>query len=295
MTTYIYCLLDPRFGRIRYVGKTVDPSHRLRAHIGSAKRGEYRHHTSNWIRSLLDVGEEPKMEILERVPEGRDWRGLERLWIETLTQKGEYLTNSTAGGEGLDYRDEQEKRRYLENLKRAMEAYRATPEGKERMERMRAAANAPEVVARRSDAIRRAYADPELCEKMSKINREINSRPEVKAKKGAASKAMWQDEEIRAKFAEAFSSPECKRKQSEAKKKTWQDEEKAAQYRAGLKAAWADPEKRAARLAKRAATEAAKGKKVLDPEMLAKRNAAIKASWERRKAEKLATQPQPPL
>lgn len=290
--TYIYCLIDPIDLSVRYVGKSINPASRLRSHIRAARSEQYQHHTSRWIRKLLSQGVEPTMHVLETVGPERDWRELERMWIRAFETARQPLTNSTVGGEGLDYRNPEDKARFLENLRASMEAYRATPEGKEQLARMQAAANSTEVIARRSEAIRRAYAKSDLREKMAQINVEIAARPEVKDKKSAASKAMWKRDEVRAKFAEAFSDPECKRKQSEAKKKTWQDEEKAAQYRAGLKAAWADPEKRAARLAKRAATEAAKGKKVLDPEMLAKRNAAIKASWDRRKAEKLAAQQQ---
>lgn len=294
-TTHIYCLIDPIELSVRYVGKSTNPAARLRGHINAARSEQYQHHTSRWIRKLLSQGVEPVMHILETVGPERDWRELERMWIRAFETARQPLTNSTAGGEGLDYRNPEDKARFLENLRASMDAYRATPEGKEQLARMQAAANSPEVIAIRSEAIRRAYTKPELREKMAQLNREITARPEVKAKKSAASKAMWNRDEVRAKLVEAFSDPECKRKQSEAKKKTWQDEEKAARYRAGLKAAWVDPEKRAARLAKRAATEAAKGKKPLDPEMLAKRNAAIKASWERRKAERLATQPQPHL
>lgn len=290
MNTHIYCLYDPRTDEIRYVGKSTNPQHRYRSHIGSAKRGEYRHHTANWIRKLLDSGLEPGIALLEEVPHGEDWRSAERSWIARFLDMGGRLTNSTAGGEGLDYLDPADHAAYIQNLKTSMAVYRATPEGQAAMRRFRDAGQSRAARKKQAETMRAYYSDPTNREKCAEANREINSRPEVKSKKGAASKAMWQDDGMRAKFADAFSDPECKRKQSEARVKSWQDEAKAAEYRAGLKAAWADPIRKAERMAKRKATEAAKGKKVLDPEMLAKRNAAIKASWDRRKAEKLAAQ-----
>lgn len=276
--TFIYALAHPKTGEIRYVGKSINPSARLRAHIGSARRSEYQHHTSRWIRTLLDAGLEPVLIVLTEVPKGADWREVERKYVADFEAEGVRLTNSTAGGEGLDYRDPEDRARYIANLTVAMAAYRKTPEGIASMARMFAAAHTPEARRKRSEALKSFYEDPENRERCAATNREILSRPEVKAKRSQASTAMWQSPETREKLMTAFANPDVKEKQSEAKRKAWADPVKGKNLRdaaasptrrakssaAAIARAtpeyreqfsnitasgWADPEKRAARQA----------------------------------------------
>lgn len=364
-TAYIYALTDPFTSEIRYVGKSIAPRKRLRGHIIAARNHAYDHHTSRWIRKLLEAGAEPIMKILEAVPPEDDWRESERAWVKAFEESGARLTNSTAGGEGLDYRNPEDKARYIENLRRSMEAYRATPEGKEQMRRMIAGSQTPESRAKRSQSLRETYAAPEMKDKMSKVTSEINSRPEVKAKRSKSSIEMWKNPEVRKKFEAANADPEVSKKKSDAKKKLWADPESAARLRAlyssderraklsavfteiradaeykdlmrdRTSAAWADPKKRAARQAGMDALKAdternaarvekmraksvaawsdpeAKARrleKLRDPEVVAKKKAALRAKWAdpewraqreanaaRRKAERLAAQPKPPL
>jgi hypothetical protein len=96
-----------------------------------------------------------------------------------------------------------------------------TDAGRDHLARLNAAANAPEVLARRAQSVSEALKRPEYRKKMRGINSEINSRPEVKAKKSAKSKSMWEGK--RGELLSAFSSEECKRKQSESKKAAWAD------------------------------------------------------------------------
>lgn len=291
MIVYIYVLYDPRTDEIRYVGKSVNPKARLRAHITAARNGAYDHHTSRWICKLLAEGVEPELAIVDEVSEGDDWREIERLWITRFETEGGRLTNSTAGGEGLDYRNPEDREKYLSNLRAAMARFRETDAGKAAMERFRASSQTKESREKRSEALREYYRDPENRERCAEMNREISSRSESLRKKGDASRAMWEDPETRAKLMNSFAGENCKQLQSQAKKKAWSDPEKAEAYRAALKAAWADPEKKAARVAKRKATEEATGKKpTISLEALALRNQRIKESWARRKAAKLAQQ-----
>lgn len=363
-TTYIYCLTDPETSAIRYVGKSIDPAKRLRGHINAAKYEQYDHHTSRWIRKLLATGLEPQMQILETVASDRDWRDVERQWIAMLEQSGADLTNSTAGGEGLDYRDPEEKARFIAKVKASLAAYRSTPEGQDQLKRMMAKSHTPETRAKRAESLRESYKNPELKAKILSTLAEINSRPEVKRKRAEASRAMWQDPEQRRKLEEKFATPEVKRKQSESKKRAWADPELGKNLRAAAQdperrakiaasaveratseyremmrqrteSMWADPEKRKAVTAGMQALVADKERnaarvekmrqksvaawsdpeakarrleKMRDPEVVAKKKAALRAKWAdpewraqreanaaRRKAERLATQPQPPL
>ena len=92
---YIYGLLDPLEGEIRYVGKCTNPTGRLRAHI--KERGNTR--KCNWIATLCAQGREPVLLILEE-GEGA-WQERERRWIAAFRMLGNDLCNHTDGGEGL--------------------------------------------------------------------------------------------------------------------------------------------------------------------------------------------------
>tara|TARA_R110000868_G_scaffold203969_8_gene451967 strand:+ start:4377 stop:5624 length:1248 start_codon:yes stop_codon:yes gene_type:complete len=79
---------------IRYVGKSVRPKVRRLEHLYEAKSGVSTH-KSNWIRSLLDNGDDINVTILEEVEEV-NWEGRERYWISKIPN----LTNLSLGGDG---------------------------------------------------------------------------------------------------------------------------------------------------------------------------------------------------
>jgi hypothetical protein len=91
---YIYALVDPRDGEIRYVGKAKDLKVRLWGHLHEKART----HKANWIRSLLAAGLKPELRVLEET--GDDWAERERWWIRHFRETGTQLTNYTDGGEG---------------------------------------------------------------------------------------------------------------------------------------------------------------------------------------------------
>lgn len=94
----VYGLVDPRNGRVRYVGWTTDAEYRLKAHILESEEGTT--HKCQWIRSLLENGLVPELKILEQ-GEGDTWSESERWWIKFYREEvGEVLTNATDGGEG---------------------------------------------------------------------------------------------------------------------------------------------------------------------------------------------------
>lgn len=223
MTTYIYALRCPESGDIRYIGKSVNPQKRLSAHISAAMNHAYRHHTSNWIRKLSGSNLAPSVEILEKIPVGQSWREVERRWIREGRDKGWPLTNSTSGGEGLDYLREEDRNAYLANLKSSLERYRNTAKGREHFLRFKAASRTPEVNERRAESIRESSKNPDYIEKMKSVNLEIGSRPEVKLKRSAKAMENWSDPSVRKKRMEAFSSPEVKGIQSEKRKAAWAD------------------------------------------------------------------------
>lgn len=98
MTVYIYGLWDPRDGRLRYIGKTVNPRARFYRHLVDYDRGKITH-CSTWVKGILQSGNKPMMEILEEVtPE--TWQEIERDWIAQARTYGLDLVNMVSGGSG---------------------------------------------------------------------------------------------------------------------------------------------------------------------------------------------------
>jgi hypothetical protein len=100
-TTTIYCLIDPRSGEIRYVGKADEPQRRLRRHL----RDKRDCHRTAWIRSLAVAGVQPAVVPLEHVAKS-DWQTAERRWIQFMRANGADLVNGTDGGDGGRMRPE---------------------------------------------------------------------------------------------------------------------------------------------------------------------------------------------
>lgn len=92
----IYTLSNPINNEIRYVGKTIESlNERLRKHLIDKRRN----HKSNWVKSLINVGLKPKIELIEEC-DINDWNWLEKYWIEQFRAWGFNLTNICEGGRG---------------------------------------------------------------------------------------------------------------------------------------------------------------------------------------------------
>lgn len=90
--TFIYALVDPRDGCVRYVGKADDPRWRLNRHVVA------RHETSRkaqWVCELWDSSLRPQLKVLEDV-DALDWKTSERSWIALLKPD----MNTMPGGQG---------------------------------------------------------------------------------------------------------------------------------------------------------------------------------------------------
>jgi len=100
--TYIYGLIDPRTGFVRYVGKAHNPKRRHQAHMNpsSLKPKTRKNH---WIKNLLNAGRKPELILLEQVKEC-EWEDAERRWIAYYRSLPGYpqLTNGTSGGDGAE-------------------------------------------------------------------------------------------------------------------------------------------------------------------------------------------------
>ena len=94
-TVSIYALIDPLTKEVRYIGKSVNPNTRFRAHL----RNRSDTHCARWLGVLRDLGLEPEMTILEAETEG-DGSEAEIRWIAYGRELGWPLTNLTDGGDG---------------------------------------------------------------------------------------------------------------------------------------------------------------------------------------------------
>lgn len=94
-TVFIYALLEPDSGAVRYIGKTVNPAVRLYGHLKHAGGGRYR--KNKWVQALLDCGLSPRMTILEAAlePEARD---CEKRWVLRHEREGAELLNGVEKG-----------------------------------------------------------------------------------------------------------------------------------------------------------------------------------------------------
>lgn len=92
---YIYALIDPSSGEVRYVGKTTDPRCRLRRH--RTEQGHNKRH--KWLKELTIAGQEPQLRILEQTDQ-ESWQGREQWWIAHMRLLGNELVNETIGGNG---------------------------------------------------------------------------------------------------------------------------------------------------------------------------------------------------
>lgn len=97
--TYIYALLDPRDGSIRYIGKADNPYRRLANHLTPGQLRK-KSRKNSWLKSLQSSGLKPYITALCCIPRTK-WQDAERMWIAKFKAEGNRLTNGTAGGDGV--------------------------------------------------------------------------------------------------------------------------------------------------------------------------------------------------
>lgn len=90
---HVYALIDPREGRARYVGQSVNPAVRLEAHLASScNQG-----LALWLSELKAAGLAPELRMLESGPR-EDATSMESKWIEAFGD--DLLNDRRVGGRG---------------------------------------------------------------------------------------------------------------------------------------------------------------------------------------------------
>lgn len=139
---YIYALICPRIGQVRYVGKTNDIKERFLAHLCGYKSDDS-HAKKNWIKKLLKENLLPVLSILEYCNEA-NWIEKEKYWIKTLRAKNYPLLNIASGGQTISYwlgksRSEETKKKISEAKRGVPSPKRGIKMSKESCEKMRQA------------------------------------------------------------------------------------------------------------------------------------------------------------
>ena len=93
---YIYALLDPRYKRVRYVGKTINLQKRYEQHLYWFDNSNPR--KDRWIKGLARHGLKPELGILEEC-DPSNWEEREKYWIAYYRDIYDDLVNITSGGD----------------------------------------------------------------------------------------------------------------------------------------------------------------------------------------------------
>lgn len=100
--TYIYGLICPIDGNLKYVGKSNNCERRLRDHMTDFRGCEYE--KSLWIRTLKVKKLKPELFIIQECHID-EWKREEEFWIGYFKSLGINLLNKHSGGNGLSVAD----------------------------------------------------------------------------------------------------------------------------------------------------------------------------------------------
>lgn len=93
---YIYALICPKDGSIKYIGASKNPNRRVGDHISRAKNEpDSNHDLTKWVCSLLSENLKPRLKVLE-VVDKKNWEDAEKRWIKQIGL--ENLLNKMPGG-----------------------------------------------------------------------------------------------------------------------------------------------------------------------------------------------------
>lgn len=99
MITYIYVLVCPLDGLIKYVGKSNNPEKRLKDHMLDFRCMDL--NKAMWIRQLRSKKMRPEMVIVDEI-ESFEWKYWESWWCSYMKSLGYKLFNSRSRN-GLTY------------------------------------------------------------------------------------------------------------------------------------------------------------------------------------------------
>lgn len=244
--TFIYGLIDPTTGELRYVGKTVKTVEQRRVlHIWQALNAGRKRHVLAWVAGLLTDGHDPEAVELEVVPAGADWEGVEQFWIAYFRFIGARLCNIAVGGSGAPgvRQSEQAKaaRRSIKGAAHPSYGKKASERTRQKLsvaaqrkwldpnwavdqKRRMAAGRTPEAMTRQIATLAAYHSDPRRHAAAEELRLTACRTEKHRATVAAQSNRQWaerRDEIVAAQ--NAGKGPAYRRKQSELKKAQWRD------------------------------------------------------------------------
>lgn len=228
----------PHSGRIRYVGKAVDPWRRFSRHMNpNESRGRVQ-------RSILKNGPDSFSLVILAKAFGSTRGEAEKLAFEWeryfishfRTMGSEHGLNLTTGGEGATL-SEAARRKHSKSRARNLNEVKQRPEVREKLtQKIRQRNQDPDYIAR----VRATNATPETKERRSRGNRKrYENDPNARLKAGEVFRRLWKDPEFRARSEERkrkiLDDPEFKRKLSDRAKAQNKDPEWRKKVSAGLR------------------------------------------------------------
>lgn len=207
---YIYCLVDPRDNQIHYIGKASSRRRPL-DHVRSAFLKRDFTPKARWIRALLAAGVRYGVRVLEDVSDPKAINEAEIWWIAYGKAHGWPLTNSTAGGDGLNGVTEEMRKAMSERAKgrrhtdASKEKLRQGKIGKPRpqwvKDKIKLACNKPEAVAKMRAATKGRVFTEEHRARLSEAHKGAIPSPEARARMSAAHRGRRHTEEAKAKIS----------------------------------------------------------------------------------------------
>lgn len=196
---FIYILICPITGRVRYVGKTTNPKKRFCNHLTDAKKEK--NYRANWIRSLTAQGLKPIVEIIAQVPDIQ-WPQWEIDYIAAFRSMGCDLVNGTDGGEGFESGEKHPlfgKKQAPETCAKISATLKGVYVGEKN--HMFGKKQSPEHVAKRVARNRKAERTPEWRAALSAANRGQKRTPEQIAKNREVHIGLKHSPETKAKMS----------------------------------------------------------------------------------------------
>jgi uncharacterized protein YeaC (DUF1315 family) len=181
----LYELLDPRDGRVRYVGQTAYLlTHRLNAHLVEARSSKGHNPKNRWVRKLDRLGLRPIIHpVVLAEPEEVD--EIEVAVIRSLRLHGVKMLNTTEGGRCP--RGHKLTAEHREKSLAALRSFWARPGAREEhSEKMRRAMTDPVTRAKIAEAARVRRLSAESCARISASLTGRTLSPETRVRMSAA-------------------------------------------------------------------------------------------------------------
>lgn len=189
-STRIYALIDPRNGRIRYVGITKqEPIVRVQQALLAARKAQT--HKARWLRGLTAAGLKPALVVIDEV-EDEHGDEAERWWISFYRTLGAPLTNHADGGRGSSRKGMRNTPEHNEKIAAALRGHAHSDETRARIgSTSRGRVTSAETRAKLSAALKGRPKTPEAVANMTAAARRRRDDPEKLARLREGQRKSW--------------------------------------------------------------------------------------------------------